>query len=217
MAPILQKRKRDTGQLEAISFDPTARQDYLTGFHKRKLARIQNARETAIKREKEEKVRERRQMREQRKMDLDRHMAEFNAELRKQNPDLTESEAEDGKVDADGAGGEWQGLGERPTADVAQEDEEYVDEDKYTTVTVEPMNNFNDEEDEDRDAAKEYAQLPPEDPNRSAKKKRVWAKDRPADGKARPKKHKFRYESKAERQETRRKQKVKRSKAAKAR
>lgn len=60
------KRKLAEGQVEDLTFDPSARQEYLTGFHKRKQARIQTAREAAIKREKEERVKERKAVREQR-------------------------------------------------------------------------------------------------------------------------------------------------------
>lgn len=45
-----------------LNFDLAARQDYLTGFHKRKQERIKKAQETAREKEKEEKVRERRQV-----------------------------------------------------------------------------------------------------------------------------------------------------------
>lgn len=60
MAPPSKRRK--TNQIEEITFNPSARQEYLTGFHKRKLQRKENAREAALKREKEERVRERRQV-----------------------------------------------------------------------------------------------------------------------------------------------------------
>ena len=60
MAPALKRRRVD--QVEEITFDPTARQEYLTGFHKRKQQRIQNAKDAVAKREKEERVRERRQV-----------------------------------------------------------------------------------------------------------------------------------------------------------
>ena len=53
------RRRIDTKQVDEIPFDPAARNEYLTGFHKRKQARKENARETAIKKEKEEKVLER--------------------------------------------------------------------------------------------------------------------------------------------------------------
>lgn len=62
MAQISKRRRLNSKQEEEITFDPSARADYLTGFHKRKLARIQNAREIAVKREKEEKVKERKQV-----------------------------------------------------------------------------------------------------------------------------------------------------------
>ena len=46
------KIKRPAPMAE-LTFDTDARQDYLTGFHKRKLARIKHARESAAKMEKE--------------------------------------------------------------------------------------------------------------------------------------------------------------------
>jgi hypothetical protein len=52
--PIL-KRKR-TSAVEEIAFDPSARQEYLTGFHKRKLHRAALAQEHAKKREREERI-----------------------------------------------------------------------------------------------------------------------------------------------------------------
>lgn len=60
MAPPNKKRK--TGQPEEIIFDPAARQDYLTGFHKRKEARKKHAQEVAAKLEKEERVSARKQV-----------------------------------------------------------------------------------------------------------------------------------------------------------
>jgi ribosomal RNA-processing protein 17 len=46
-----------------LTFDPAARQDYLTGFSKRKKARAQAARETAEAKEKEERKAQRREVR----------------------------------------------------------------------------------------------------------------------------------------------------------
>lgn len=60
MAPAAKRRKVE--QVEEITFDPEARQEYLTGFHKRKQQRIENARDAAVKREKEERVKERKQV-----------------------------------------------------------------------------------------------------------------------------------------------------------
>jgi ribosomal RNA-processing protein 17 len=58
MGPKSLKRKR-ANQPEEITFDFTARQEYLTGFHKRKLERARHAQEEAARREKEEKAKAR--------------------------------------------------------------------------------------------------------------------------------------------------------------
>ena len=133
-------------------------------------------------------------------------MDEFNRELRKQNPDL------DSEGQSDTEGEEFAGFEEAqeaPEPELVKEDEEFVDEEKYTTVTVEAMGAGADSEDD----ADVRPQTEGDKENGSsdavAKKKRLWSKDKSA----KPKKRKFRYESKAERQETRRKQKVN-SKAA---
>ena len=63
MAPPTKKRKIAVTAPENISFDPAAREEYLTGFHKRKVARIKLAQEENAKREKEEKLRFRREVR----------------------------------------------------------------------------------------------------------------------------------------------------------
>ena len=56
MAPPSKKRRRDGSAVEEVVFDPSARADYLTGFHKRKLQRIKHAQEEAAKREKAERT-----------------------------------------------------------------------------------------------------------------------------------------------------------------
>lgn len=63
MAPPSKKRKISVTAPEKIEFDPSAREEYLTGFHKRKVARQKFAQEEAAKREKEEKLRFRREVR----------------------------------------------------------------------------------------------------------------------------------------------------------
>lgn len=63
--PPSKKRKfgaNTTPAPENISFDPAAREEYLTGFHKRRQARIKHAQEENAKREKEEKTRLRREV-----------------------------------------------------------------------------------------------------------------------------------------------------------
>ena len=54
-------KRRKIEPVAELTFDPEARQEYLTGFHKRKLQRIKHAQETAQKQEREEKVRARKE------------------------------------------------------------------------------------------------------------------------------------------------------------
>jgi hypothetical protein len=62
MAPPSKKRKITVTAPEKIEFDPSAREEYLTGFHKRKVARQKFAQDEAAKKEKEEKLRFRREV-----------------------------------------------------------------------------------------------------------------------------------------------------------
>ncbi|KXT13152.1 hypothetical protein AC579_5619 [Pseudocercospora musae] len=211
MAPIGKKRKRDDryGQIEELTFNPEARQEYLTGFSKRKQARKDHAKEVAIKREKEEKIKERKALREQKKQEVEEHVQAVNEELKKQNALINSDEGE----------GDFEGFdetitkGEGAVEEVLPSDEEYVDEDKYTTVTVEPMGESDAEDgQEEAEGINAPAVTKPEPP---AKKKRPWQKD--GEDKKKVKKKKFRYESKSERAVTRQKQKSRNSKAAAAR
>jgi ribosomal RNA-processing protein 17 len=123
-----------------------------------------------------------------------------NAELRKQNPDLSSSEDEED-------GEEWKGVEDAVEQVEApqQEEEDFVDEDKFTTVTVEPMDDFheavNGAEDDDGGVDKRHG-------NGDAPVVRTKVTSKGGDGQKK-KKRKFRYESKAERAATRHKQKSK--------
>lgn len=159
------------------------------------------------------------QIREQRKEELEQHVAAANDELRKQeaviNGESTEGDEDDNEAfegfdDESGA--------TEQKAEVLPDDEEYVDEDKFTTVTVEPMGESDDEEEEDdhkNHEPKDTASSAPNGDLKAVKKKRPRAKD--GEEKKKVKKKKFRYESKAERALTRNKQKSKNRKAAQAR
>ena len=50
------KKRKPASAIEEIAFDLSAREDYLTGFHKRKLQRIKHAKEEAAKKDREEKL-----------------------------------------------------------------------------------------------------------------------------------------------------------------
>lgn len=64
MGPNLKKRKvAAEPKVEEVTFDNDSRQEYLTGFHKRKLQRAKHAQVNAEKRYKEEKRVERKKVR----------------------------------------------------------------------------------------------------------------------------------------------------------
>ena len=63
MPPPTKRRKTEPTVVEEITFDPSARQEYLTGFHKRKLERAKHAREIAEKQARLEKLEARKQVR----------------------------------------------------------------------------------------------------------------------------------------------------------
>jgi Nucleolar protein 12 (25kDa) len=62
MPPPTKKRKLQPSAVEEITFDLAARQEYLTGFHKRKLQRAKQAQDAAEKRARAEKIEERRKV-----------------------------------------------------------------------------------------------------------------------------------------------------------
>lgn len=105
---------------------------------------------------------------------------------------------------------EWDGFADEPNLDIIDHQEEYVDEDRYTTVTVEtvsvtrdgfekPTLSDDEESNKDTDTAKEKGEASETTPG---DKKH----DRP-----RKKKKQFRYETKFERSLSNAKQRVKKA------
>ncbi|KIW62090.1 hypothetical protein PV05_02141 [Exophiala xenobiotica] len=221
MPPPTKRRRTEPTVVEEITFDPAARHEFLTGFHKRKLQRAKHAQEAAEKRARAERIVERKKLREQRKADLERHVEQVNAMLRT-------TAALDGSehgVDGTGSADEWSGISDSEPAPVDHE-AEYIDEDKYTTVTVEAMDVsreglFKAEQARDSENPQEEeggAEAEPE--NLSEKKKRKWTQEKPkgsVDKPKRKKKRNFRYESKVERKTARSKEKAKNRKQARER
>ena len=133
--------------------------------------------------------------------------------MRQANPDISDAPS-DAEQDSDI--GEWNGIEEPSRIDAT---DEYVDEDKYTTVTIEAMDDPQDVHDDGDKAGpmKETADgAEQKEGDEQRKGKREWTKNKPA-GIKKKKKPKFRYESKAERKAGRQKQKSKNSAAAKER
>ncbi|KAI0120054.1 nucleolar protein 12-domain-containing protein [Nemania sp. FL0031] len=210
LAPPPKKRKRQH-TIEEIKFDDDARAEYLTGFHKRKLQRAKHAREQAAERERQEKIEARKQLREDRKREVEEHVSQVNTAL-KQAAQAGYIENDEGESSEEDTVEEWGGFQDTPVQqDLINHEEEYIDEDRFTTVTVESVNVSKDgltssrpeeeESDDEHEGVEQNTQAQPE-PERSHK-------DRDATKK---KKQKFRYETKLERQITNIKQKARNNK-----
>ena len=218
--PTKRRRLEPTTIVEEISFDPSARHDYLTGFHKRKLERTKAAQKVAEKRAREEKIEQRKKIREERKADLERHVKEIDDMIR---PVVLEDEG-DGKEDKEDEGSNTsESEQEEARVEPVDHEAEYIDEDKYTSVVVEEMDvtreglrKVNESSDEDGVGGEEDK---PRVNETASSSKRTWTKDKPKDGSSKPKmkRKKFRYESKSERQVSRDKERSKNREQAKAR
>ncbi|CVK89812.1 uncharacterized protein FMAN_04048 [Fusarium mangiferae] len=197
--PPPSKKRKMTSAVEEVNFDFEARQEYLTGFHKRKQQRIKNAQEEAAKRARQEKLELRKQIREERKRDVEEHVQTVNRLLQ-------ESEAAGAvEQESDEEDGEWDGFPDQPELDIVDHEEEYIDEDRYTTVTVESVSVTRDglhkPQVDDKDNKEDKKVEEPKD-DQKAKSRRDPKK----------KKKKFRYETKFERQLTDKKQRIKKAK-----
>jgi ribosomal RNA-processing protein 17 len=132
-------------------------------------------------------------LREERKQELEEHVEAVDRALKEVRDPGVEREESD--VDT------WEGIQDDDVVEVVDREEEYVDEDRYTTVTVEAVDiskegfskiGMEDSSDEEKKV--------PQLVEKEEKSKKVWPKKAP--------KKKFRYESKAERKVTRGKQKA---------
>ncbi|KAF9012425.1 nucleolar protein 12-domain-containing protein [Cyathus striatus] len=113
------KRKAKREQIKEILFDEDARRDFLTGFHKRKVARTEAAREKAKEREKLEHQEARREQRR-----ALRERAKENAAIVEKAYGALSDDDDD----------EWPGID--IDKETQERDEEYENEEIVATVTV---------------------------------------------------------------------------------
>ncbi|EIW82804.1 hypothetical protein CONPUDRAFT_151861 [Coniophora puteana RWD-64-598 SS2] len=123
------KRRAKKDQINEIVFDDAARREYLTGFHKRKVAKQKAAKEKAVARDKEARLEARREHR--------RLLAERAA----QNAAEVEGAygAAGGSPELANSGNGWDGLTAGPDAQDdagVEEDMEFENEEQLATVTV---------------------------------------------------------------------------------
>ncbi|KAI0472014.1 nucleolar protein 12-domain-containing protein [Xylariaceae sp. FL0804] len=203
------KKRRAQHAVEEVKFDDAARSDYLTGFHKRKLQRARNAQEQAAKRARQEKLEMRKQVRDERRREVEDHVQQVNAILKEaeQAGYVGEGGSSGGEDDPE----EWGGLQDEPAPEPVDHEEEYVDEERYTTVTVESVNVSRDgltsskpDKEQDEDESGEEGREAADGAQLNERSSEGKAKSHPP----KKKKPKFRYETKVERQFTQRIQKA---------
>lgn len=153
-------------------------------------------------------------MREERAADFQRALEEHKRQLKEMNE---ENESGD---DAENSSShteedEWEGIEEPPAVDY---EAEYIDEDKYTTVTVEEMDPSKQgilQGDDDSSDGQPTER--PEPSGEDVKSKEQSKKKKQPDDKFKKKKKKFRYETKEERKVTRMKERMSNHRKAQAR
>lgn len=144
------------------------------------------------------------QLREDRKREVEDHVDHVNKLLREaaRAGNVSDQEGSDGENE------EWEGLPDGPTDEPLDHEEEYIDEDKFTSVTVESVS-------VSRDGLHKPEEEPDTEDEEDKKRKEAAAKadkETPARPK-KQKKQKFRYESRMDRSITNKKQKIKKLKA----
>lgn len=142
-------------------------------------------------------------MREDRRRDVENHVETVNKLLRESNAvvdDASEDNSEEGGLQ------EWKGFSDQPGEDVIADEEEYIDENRYTTVTVDSVSISRDGFSKltARDSSDHDTQLNVVVPTVDDLKKEPTRKP------LKLRKKKFRYESKFDRNLTRKKEKLKR-------
>lgn len=151
------------------------------------------------------------QIREQRAAEIEQALNESKRMIKELRGDASSQES-----GSDSEEEEWQGFEEPAPVDY---EEEYIDEDKYTTVTVEEMGLSKDElhKQEDKSSSddddKKHKEKEEEVPQKPKAAKKYGSKS----GAPKKKKKQFRYESKEERKVTRRKERTGGQKKASAR
>ncbi|WWD16102.1 hypothetical protein CI109_100527 [Kwoniella shandongensis] len=134
-AYIARAKKARREQVEEIKFDDEARREWLTGFSKRKKAKVEEKRARAKERDHQAHLQDRRQARQ----DLRQRAAENVKSIRKAMglEDYADANNEDDDEDDDD---EDEGAEAGPSTRGEIEEAEFSDEDQLATVTI--MENF---------------------------------------------------------------------------
>lgn len=146
-------------------------------------------------------------MRDDRRREVEEHVNSVNKMLRESGMAVDPSLEEDSENDSD----EFTGFPDAPNLEIVDHEEEYIDEDRYTTVTVESVAVTRDglekpltqEEHEEQERARETKKKEYEAEEEKKRKAARLKKDK------KEKKKKFTYENKIDRRLTEAKRRMK--------
>lgn len=110
-----QKQSKKHG-VDEVVFDKDSRQEYLTGFHKRKLQRKKQAQEFHQEQERLARIEERRKTREERKKDFDERLEKFNESMKEINQ-YVDGEGEEEEEEDEGEEEDDKDLDEKDSKD----------------------------------------------------------------------------------------------------
>ncbi|KAI6157584.1 nucleolar protein 12-domain-containing protein [Pisolithus tinctorius] len=117
---IAAKRRKKNSQIKEIVFDDDARREFLTGFHKRKLAKKEEAKKRAQLREKQQRL----ELRRERRRALAERAARNVAEVEKACGAIVDEDDDDGNSidnDASEIGEEYEGEEQLATVTVVED------------------------------------------------------------------------------------------------
>ncbi|KAI6046066.1 nucleolar protein 12-domain-containing protein [Pisolithus marmoratus] len=116
---VAAKRRKKNSQIKEIVFDEDARREFLTGFHKRKLAKKEDAKKRAILKEKQQRL----ELRRERRRALAERAARNAAEVEKACGAIVDEDDDDGESihDASEIGEEYEGEEQLATVTVVED------------------------------------------------------------------------------------------------
>lgn len=132
-------KKKSQNRVESVTFDRDSREDYLTGFHKRKVKRQQDAKKRAEEIARKEKIAERQRIRQEKQKSIEKDLERLKDAERVINGIHDDSENESGN-DAnqeDEEDGEFKGFSDN--SGILKHKTVYSDGQNETSVTVEEI------------------------------------------------------------------------------
>lgn len=126
-------KKKNQARVESVSFDRDSREEYLTGFHKRKVKRQQDAKKRAEEIAKKERLAERQRIRQEKQKSIEKDLE------RLKEAELAINGAINGDDDEEEEEAEEEFTGFSDSSGILKKRTVYTDGNDETSVTVEEI------------------------------------------------------------------------------